>query len=203
MKKAMLLTTLAAASMALAGTVQAAPIFPRAGSSTLGPALTITLNDSGTPVITANSTQTYDGSDDVEVALINASSSVQTFITLSGSGNGGGIFAFDGDGISQYTDANTGMLTIGNSADPTGYGGPGVTYSNINADGTSGEVDFNLAPGASTYFSLEGSPSSITTGGGIVIGGGGGGGGTAVPEPSSLAVIAVGLLGGLLYRRRA
>ncbi len=163
---------------------QAAVVFPKAGQSTNGAAVVITLTDSGATLQNLSS-QTYDGSDDVEVGLINNSSTTQTSFTLSGSGNGGGLFAFDGDGIRNYIDANTGALTIGNLSDTSGYAGPGVTFSNINANATSGEVDFSLAPGASTYFSLESSPDSITQGGGISIGGGGsGGGGTAVPEPA-------------------
>ncbi len=174
---------------------QAAPVFPKAGASTNGPAVLITLTDSG-PTLQILSSQTYDGSDDVEVGLINNSSTTQTSFTLSGSGNGGGLFAFDGDGIGNgnYTDANTGLATPGNPGDPTGYGGPGVTYSNINAAETSGQVNFSLAPGAYTYFSLESSPDSINQGGGISIGGGGGaGGGTAVPEPESALLVLAGL----------
>ena len=201
MKKSLLLTSLLATNLVVIGAAQAAPIFPRAGQSTNGPAITITLTDSG-PTLTTNSDQTYDGNDDVEIALINSSSTTQSFITLSGTGNGGGLFAFDGDGIGNgnYIDANTGLPTPGNPADTTGYAGPGITFSNISPDETFGQVNFNLAPGASTYFSLESSPSSINNGGGPVIGGGGG---TAVPEPASLAVIGSGLLGLLAYRRRA
>lgn len=184
---------------------QAAVVFPKAGQSTNGAAVVITLTDNG-PTLQTLSSQTYDGSDDAEVGLINNSSTTQTSFTLSGSGNGGGLFAFDGDGIQNYTDANTGALTIGNPSDPTGYAGPGVTFSNISGDATSGQVNFSLAPGASTYFSLESSPASINQGGGISIGGGGGGGsgggggggggggtGTTVPEPASALLLLAGL----------
>ena len=191
MAKALLVSSLLAGVVGLGVSAHAAPIFPAAGGSTLGPAVTITFTDLG-PMITTNSSQTYDGSDDVEVALLNNSSMEQTAITLSGTGNGGGIFAFDGDGISQYTDANTGMLTPGNPADLSGYAGPGVTFSNINSAQDSGTVNFDLAPGAYTYFSLESSPSSINNGGGIVV--------TPVtpinpvPEPGSLVALGSGVL---------
>lgn len=200
MKKPLLVCSLLATSVTLIAAAHAAPVFPLAGASTNGPAITITLTDAG-PTLTTNSSQTFDGSDDVEVALINSSSTTQTLVTLSGSGNGGGLFAFDGDGITAFTDANTGALTVGNPADATGYAGPGVTFSNISADETFGQVNFDLASGASTYFSLESSPSSINGGTGPVVGGGGGG--TAVPEPASLAIIGSGLLGLLLSRRKA
>ena len=170
---------------------QAAVVFPKAGQSTNGAAVVITLTDNGA-TLQSLSSQTYDGSDDVEVGLINNSSTTQTSFTLSGTGNGGGLFAFDGDGISNYIDANTGALTIGNPNDTSGYGGPGVTFSNFNSNRTSGEVDFSLAPGESTYFSLESSPDSISAGGGISIGGGGGSG-TAVPEPASALLLLAGL----------
>ncbi len=175
------------------GAAQAAVVFPKAGQSTNGAAVVITLTDSGATLQNLSS-QTYDGSDDVEVGLINSSSTTQTSFTLSGSGNGGGLFAFDGDGIGNgnYLDANTGLPTVGNPSDTTGYAGPGVTYSNITSNRTSGQVDFSLAPGASTYFSLESSPDSISQGGGISIGGGGGGG-TSIPEPASALLLLAGL----------
>ena len=179
---------LLALPLVAAGSAQAAPIFPNIGSSTNGPALIITLTDSG-PRLQMLSSQTYNGND-VEVGLINSSSTTQTSLSLSGSGNGGGIFAFDGDGIVNYINANTGQLTVGNPADTSGYAGPGVTFSNISADETSGTIIFNLAPDEYAYFALEGSPDSINQGGGITIGGGSG---TAVPEPASAALLLASL----------
>ena len=72
------------------------------------------------------------------------------------------IFAFDGDGICTYVSASYCATAT------TKYEGPGVTFSGINSSGTTGTVNVsNLAAGATTYFSLEGSPASISAGGGI------------------------------------
>lgn len=87
-------------------------------------------------------------------------------------------------------------------------------------------MDFTsgLAPGATTFFSLENSPAAISTGGGIAVSGGstsgggapmgsgtttGGGattGGTTstdVPEPATFAVLAMDLFGLVAVLRRA
>lgn len=135
----------------------------------------------------------YDGSDDVLVGVINNSSATVNSLGLTGYGNGGGIFAFDSDGLSTYT---------GTSYDPTGYAGPNITFSNIStttvADDT-GTVNFTggLAAGASAYFSLESSPDSIQQGGTIAPTT------PSVPEPGTVALFGLGLpVLGLMARRR-
>ncbi len=133
----------------------------------------------------------YDGSDDTLVGVINNSGAVYNgSIALSGSGNGGGIFAFDGDGICAYVSAAYCATA------PTGYEGPNNTFSGINGAQTSGLVVFsNLGIGKTSFFSLESSPSSISAGGGIGVGG-------QVPEPSSLILMATGLVGAATTVRR-
>ena len=126
---------------------------------TLGPGGTIT----GAPVLGANP---YDGGDDALVGVINNSlSAFSGSITLTGSGNGGGIFAFDNDGICTYTSTNSVSLSYCASlapGDPRDYQGPLSTFSGINAAGTSGTVRIvGLAAGATTFFSLEGAPNSL------------------------------------------
>lgn len=180
-------------------TAKAALICPTTSSTnsdcgfiiTIGPGNAIT----GSAVAGANP---YDGSDDALVGVINNSGGIFTgAITFSGSGNGGGLFAFDGDGICTYVSAS--YCTTA----PTGYEGPLNTFTNINPAGTTGTVDFStlggIADGATTFFSLEGSPASIIAGGGL----GGIPGGTTTPEPASLGVLMAGLAGVWTMRRKS
>ena len=186
MKFASKLATLAAiAILFAAGSARAATICPTTSNtnSDCGFILTIASGGSVTGVAVPGANP-YDGSDDTLVGIVNNSGATFTgSIALSGSGNGGGIFAFEGDGICTYTGASY------CSTAATGYEGPITTFSNINVGGTSGLVNvLGLAAGATTYFSLESSPSSITSGGGITVGG-------AAPEPSSMILLATGALG--------
>jgi hypothetical protein len=143
----------------------------------------------GAPVSGANP---YDGADDALVGVINNSGATYSgSITLSGSGNGGGIFGFDGDGVCTYITASYCATA------PTGYEGPLTTFTGISSDGTTGTVVFSgLAAGASTFFSLEGSPASI---GSLGVSGG------SAPEPGTIAMLGAGLaaLGFVGYKRRA
>ncbi len=153
----------------------------------------LTIGPSGITGAAVPGANPYDGSDDALLGIVNNSGSAFTgSITLSGSGNGGGLFAFDGDGICDYVSAPYCAKA------PTGYEGPLVTFANISPGGVSGDVVVTgLADGASTYFSLEGSPSSISGGGGIGLPGGG-----QVPEPSSILLLATGALGAATTLRR-
>ncbi len=91
----------------------------------------------------------YDGSDDTLVGVRNDSAQSVDAITVTGPGSGlGGL---DGDGL----------CTFGVAGCPfgvTGYEGPGTRLVTDPALPDAAEVDFtgSLAPGASTFFSLEG-----------------------------------------------
>ncbi len=133
----------------------------------------ITVTNGGIAIATVDLTP-YDGSDDQLVGVVNNSSSAVTAIPLSGSG----IFGFEGDGICSGSFIAASYCT---SADSTGYGPNGVTFTVT--DFNNGVVNFSpgIAPGATGFFSLEQAPSA----GGITAG---------VPEPASLGLMGAGLL---------
>jgi hypothetical protein len=176
------LSILSVASLVFASLAAASSICPSTASTntdcgfvfTIGPGGSI----SGSPVYVSPGVigAPYDGSDDALIGVINHSGAIYTgSFNITGSGNGGGLFAFDGDGICTFVAAPYCATA------PTGYEGPLTTFSNINANGTSGTVNIaGLGIGATTFFSLEGSPASITP--------------TIGPEPGTTVLLGAGLL---------
>jgi hypothetical protein len=91
----------------------------------------------------------FDGIEDTLFGVRNNSTKSIAAIPLRGSQT---IFGFDDDGICAVNPRPAGC-----PFGPTGYEGPGVTFSSISADLKSGVVNFTppIPPGGSAYFGLE------------------------------------------------
>jgi uncharacterized repeat protein (TIGR01451 family) len=127
-----------------------------------GCAVVIVVNADGSRTIDDNPGGTmlgvYDGSDDSLIGIQNNSASPVSSLVLSSTD---GVFGFDGDGPCTET---TPPIISNCSADPSGYGGPGVTYSNISTDMNTGEIDFSpaIAAGGTAWTALEATPDAST-----------------------------------------
>jgi hypothetical protein len=99
----------------------------------------------------SNNQGPYDGSDDTLVGVVNNSKVPIASMKLTSSNP---IFGFDGDGLCTYITCSW--------PHPTGYEGPGVSFTNYTA--TNGTVNFNppIAPGKTGYSSLEASLTAAT-----------------------------------------
>jgi len=200
-----LVAVCAVAVLLFAGTLSASPLYtqcPAVGANT-GCQFLITVNADGSVSIAMDpnppNNGPYDGTDDTLVGLQNNSNQAVMAFPLSSNET---VFGFDNDGpCTALPKPAPCPSSAGFPPDTTGYGGPGVTYSNISADKTSGTVNFSpgIAPGASAWFGLE---ETLTSTSQIVIGNP-----TtepaAVPEPTMTFIIGGSLaVIGLLRRRR-
>lgn len=113
----------------------------------------IVISNSGVSVLTDANAPAFGDGEDALIGVLNNSTGPVSSLTLQGSG----LFGFDGDGLCDTTPTPAGC-----PFGPTHYEGPGVSFSS--ADGNTGTVTFTpaLARGASTYFTLEGTPNIIS-----------------------------------------
>jgi len=172
-------TLLASAAVAATALVaaSAASAFPAYGLDSQ-PGIIITLANSGVST-TLTGLGPYDGIDDTYIGVINNSSFTLTALNLSSSQC---IGCFDGDGIDTYG-------APGNFADSTGYGGPQTYFTNNTGFSLTANFLGGVAPGATTYFSLEEA---------VVVNQSFG-----VPEPATWALMLIGVGGiGFAARRR-
>jgi RHS repeat-associated protein len=123
-------------------------------------ALLIYVTDSGVTILQDPSQGPYDGVEDTLIGVLNQSSKDLGHLSL---GSNTDMFGFDGDGICAY------QIDLGCPFGPTGYEGPGVSFTEISADVASGVVNFEppVPPGGTRYFSLEEplSASTVVSGG--------------------------------------
>jgi len=203
MKAFAFLAHIAVGTVLMSLTASAALVCPTTSSTNTdcGYLITIAANGSITGAAVAGA-EPYDspsasGGDDALIGVINHMTTAFTgTIALTGSGNGGGIFEFDGDGICNVSTLTTPGSTGYCASASTGYEGPLNTFSNIHSVSVtddSGNVNITgLGAGQSTYFSLESAPNGIN----ISVSSG-------TPEPATFGLIGLGLTGLYFIRRRA
>ncbi len=141
----LLSTTLAIAQAPSPPFRQCPPIGQNTGCSVL-----ITFQKDGKPRVDTDPSQgPFDGIEDTSVGIQNNSNRPIFSISLKGSTI---IFGFDGDGLCG-ANPRPGGCPFG----PTGYEGPGVSFTNISSNRASGTVSFagGIKKGGSAFFSLE------------------------------------------------
>ena len=143
---------------AATGTRRAAlfPQCPPVGANS-GCAILIVISNAGISVLTDPAQGPFDRIEDTMLGVQNNSSQTVFSLPLSSPNP---IFGLDGDGICAPA---TIPRPAGCPFGPTGYEGPGVSFSSVNATQKAGVVNFagGLASGSSRYFSLELSISTL------------------------------------------
>ncbi len=129
---------------------------PDVGSN-LGCGLLIVINADGTVTVQDSGQGPYDGDDDTLIGVQNNSILTITKLTLTGANTlAEAPFDFEGDGLCDWA-GGPAAIPAGCPFGPTGYEGPGTSFSNISGDMYTGDVNFapGIPPGGSAYFSLE------------------------------------------------
>jgi hypothetical protein len=198
-----LLNSLLPASLAIAQLGPANPCPPVGADTNCGVVITIlqagnTACPSAGCYTISNNQGPYDGIDDTLIGIVNNSNLPITSVVLSSGPGGTDIFGFDGDGIcgiSTTTNLPFAPAPPACPYGPTGYEGPGTSFSNISADQTTGTVTFNppIPPASANggqpgtaYFSLENDLTAATACSTII--------NNSVPNPPNLG--GSGLLNG-------
>ena len=135
------------------------PLFPQcpaAGPDT-GCGALVTIHPDGTASVSVDPSQpALDGASGLLVGVLNDSSANTTSVTLSGTN----AFALNGKGVCTV---HPSPCFSAHEYGPTGYEGPGTSLVPTNS--SNGTVGFSggIASGYSAFFSLSGSPVSVTS----------------------------------------
>lgn len=166
----------AIATAALMGAVAGhAATFPAYGNDPSANIVITFLANGGTTTVD-NGYGPYDGVEDTYIGIVNNSGKTINSINFSSPQC---IGCFDGDGLVAYGAPST--------YDPNGYGGPATFFTNNTGYSLTANFTGGIAPGGSTYFSLE-EPVAINT--------------LGVPEPTTWALMLLGFGGvGFAMRR--
>ena len=137
----------------------ATPLFPQcpAAGADSGCGTLITINPDGSTTVATDPAQpALDGGTSVLVGVVNNSDVTLTSVALSGPG----AFTLGGKGVCTVHPT---PCFSAHEYGPTGYEGPGTSLTPSGS--SAGTVNFSggIGPGAGTFFSLSGSPISVTS----------------------------------------